>query len=216
MSPAPFKALNLPEKSTILRIACCALWLITALAGFDVLLNYQTTSGAIGALPQKMPAGAGFALDGVRDTLVMFVHPRCPCTRASIEELNRLMARSRGQVAARVLFVKPPGFDEEWTHSDLWRNVTAIPGVTAQEDPDGAQAHLFGAETSGYVILFNPHGQLLFNGGITGGRGHEGDNAGESAIASILAGEKADVRETPVYGCSLFGQCTAASAPAAK
>jgi len=189
---------------------------MTVLAGFRVLLNYQSTSGASGSPPRQLPVGAAFALDGNRDTLIMFVHPKCPCTRASVEELNRLLARCRGEVAAHVFFVKPSGFGEEWTHSDLWRTASAIPDVVIQEDPDGAQAHLFGAETSGDVVVFNPRGQLLFNGGITSGRGHAGDNAGESAVASILAGKKTPTRETPVYGCSLFGQCTAASAPNAK
>jgi hypothetical protein len=145
--------------------------------------------------------------DHKHPNLVMFVHPQCPCTSASIEELNRILARWRNSVSAQVWFFKPAGFPSEWTQSSLWRSATAIPGVTAHEDADGAQARLFGAETSGYVVFYDARGRLEFRGGITAGRGHAGDNAGEDAIVSLLAGHDAGLRQTPVYGCSLLGEC---------
>ena len=137
----------------------------------------------------------------------MFAHPQCPCTRASVEELNRLMARCSGQVAAHVLFLKPAGLPDSWTRTGLWPSVAAIPKVSVQEDADGAEATRFGAETSGFVVLYDPQGKLLFKGGITGGRGHAGDNAGESAVASLLTERTAAIAETPVFGCSLLGNC---------
>ena len=42
-----------------------------------------------------------------------------------------------------------------------------IPGVTTIVDRDGTQASLFGAETSGQVVLYDSHGELKFRGGIT-------------------------------------------------
>jgi hypothetical protein len=155
-------------------------------------------------------------LDQKHDTLIMFAHPQCPCSRASIEELNRLLARSHGNVAAQVWFFKPAGFPADWTRSDLWRSAAAIPGVTVHDDPDGAQARLFGAETSGYVLLYDPRGQLRFKGGITGSRGHAGDNDGEDAIVSLLAGQQVNLKQTPVYGCSLLGKCQAPSQPVSQ
>ena len=43
--------------------------------------------------------------------------------------------------------------------------------------------------------------------------GHEGDNAGESTVIAILAGQQTEVHGTPVYGCSLLGECTTPMAP---
>ena len=126
-----------------------------------------------------------------------------------MEELNRLMAQCGGQVAAHVFFFKPKMFSNDWMRTDLWRSATAIPGVTVHEDSDGARAQLFGAETSGYVLLYDTHGQLLFKGGITGSRGHAGDNAGESAVTALLTGQGASLRQTRVYGCSLLSDCNA-------
>jgi hypothetical protein len=134
----------------------------------------------------------------------MFAHPRCPCTRASLGELNRLLAQSNGRISAHVLFFRPSGYPSDWAHTELWRTAAAIPGVTVQEDTNDAVARRFGAETSGYVLLYDPSGQLLFRGGITGSRGHAGDNIGENAIISLAMGKTGGVTQTPVYGCSLL------------
>ena len=63
-----------------------------------------------------------------------------------------------------------------------WRSAAAIPGVTVHVDHDGGEARRFGAETSGFVVLYDAHGELLFAGGITTGRGQAGDNAETAGI----------------------------------
>jgi hypothetical protein len=190
-----------------MRIILSVLWLVAAGTGFAWILNYQNSSGVAGPAPEHWPSGTQLVLDSKYDTLVMFAHPQCPCTEATMEELNRLLARSEGSVAAQVWFFKPDSFSQQWAHSDLWKSAAAIPGVTVREDVNGAQARLFGAETSGYVLLFDTHGRLLFKGGITGSRGHAGDNAGENAIIAWSNGQAAGLDKTPVYGCSLLGKC---------
>jgi hypothetical protein len=198
------------------RIVFAALWLLAAGAGFALISNYQNTSGRVGSTPEHWPSGARIALDSKHDTLVMFAHPQCPCTRASVEELNHLLAQCNGQVVAHVLFFQPKNFSTNWVQTDLWRSTMAIPGVTVQADLDGAQAQMFGAETSGYVLLYDPHGQLQFKGGITGGRGHIGDNAGESAVSALLVGQAVSLQQTRVYGCSLLNKCDALPGGTAK
>jgi|SRR5665213_198185 len=209
-------AIQMVAKVFTMRMTFCLFWLMAVGTGFALILKYQNVGGSVGVPPEHWPVGTQITLDSQRDTLVMFAHPQCPCTRASMEELNRLLARCRGQAAAHVFFFKPEIFSNDWTRTDLWRSASSIPGVTVHEDSDGKQARLFGAETSGYVLLYDTHGQLLFKGGITGSRGHAGDNAGENAIVSLLAGEKASLKQTPVYGCSLLGKCEAPAEGVAK
>lgn len=186
-------------------------WLFAIGTGLVLILDYENASGSSGSAPKQWISGTSIPLDPVRNTLVMFAHPKCPCTRASLGELNRLLAQSNGRIAAHVLFFRPPGYPAEWTHSELWRTAAAIPGVTVQDDTNDAVARKFGAETSGYVLLYNPSGQLLFRGGITGSRGHAGDNIGESAVISLASGKPAAVTQTPVYGCSLLTETNSAS-----
>ena len=86
----------------------------------------------------------------------MAAHPHCPCTRASIESLARIMTRCRGLVTAHVAFCKPAGFPGDWEQTDLWRSAAAIPDVEVFCDEEGREARRFGAATSGCVLLFSP------------------------------------------------------------
>jgi hypothetical protein len=190
----------------LLRICICTLWLYAVGAGTVVILEYQNTSGSAGVTPEHWPSGTQITFDPNRDTFIMFAHPQCPGTRASMEELNRLLAQCNGRVAAHVFFSNPVIFPQDWTQTDLWRSAAAIPGVMVQEDIDNTLARKFGAETSGYVLLYDTRGQLLFRGGITASSSHAGDNAGESAIVSLVTGHYTNVGQTPVYGCSLYSK----------
>ena len=71
-------------------------------------------------------------------------------------------------------------------------------------DDEGAEANRFHAATSGQTLLYDAAGLLLFSGGITGSRGHSGDNAGQAAIVSLVNSRAADLTETSVFGCPLF------------
>lgn len=94
---------------------------------------------------------------------------------------------------------------EGWERTGLWSSAAAISGVMVRADIDGEAARRFGAATSGQALLYAIDGRLLFSGGITESRGHEGDNAGRSAIAALVLGAKtATPAASPVYGCPLF------------
>ena len=112
------------------------------------------------------------------------------------------MARCQDRLAAHVLFFKPRGFPDGWEKSDLWLNAAAIPGVAVIED-DGGEIALFSAATSGETILYDSHGRLLFHGGITASRGHEGDNQGRDAIVSLLTNKALAQAGSLVFGCPL-------------
>src|SRR6202008_3292913 len=107
--------------------------------GFACLWQYQNAPGQTNPSSQIWPAKTQLVRAQYRATLIMFAHPRCPCTRASLEELNRLLARCEGKVAAQVLFFRPSRLPVEWTRGALWRSAAAMAGVSVHEDPDGAQ-----------------------------------------------------------------------------
>src|SRR5262249_1997706 len=138
----------------------------------------------------------------------MLLHPRCPCSRASLGELNRILARVGRRVSVHLLFWTPERSTPDWEHTDLWRSAKALPGASASADPAGREAALFGARTSGHTALYDPAGRLLFRGGITAGRGHAGDNAGSAAILALLDRGVAERRATSVFGCPLYAMET--------
>jgi hypothetical protein len=200
--------MNLDKKRSVL-IAAFALWLLLIGGGMTILWGYERTPGAASAAPDRWPAGSRIRPAADRPTLVMLVHPRCPCTRASIGELARLMTQAQGRVTAYVLFVKLPDFPDGWEQTDLWAGAAAIPGVTVVRDDEGAEAGRFRATTSGQTVLYDASGKLLFSGGITSARGLVGDNAGRAAAVSLLTAGQAGQKETPVYGCPLFAEGSA-------
>jgi hypothetical protein len=194
------------KKNRLILTAAGALWLCVIAVGVGVLWSYESTPGVAAAAPDRWPAASRIKPAAGRATLVMSAHPHCPCTRASIGELARLMTQAQGRVTAYVLFVKPQGFSDRWVQSDLWASAAAVPGVTPVLDDEGVEAGRFHAETSGQTVLYDAAGNLLFSGGITSARGHAGDNAGRTAIVSLLISDEAAERDTPVFGCPLFGQ----------
>jgi hypothetical protein len=181
------------------------LWLAAVGCGTGILLVYDYTPGKDEkSAPKSWSASSGIPHRTDLPTLVMFAHPKCPCTRASIGELAALMTQCQGKVNATVVFFRPKGTGEDWAHTDLWRSAAAIPGVTVRADEDGREAANFQATTSGRVVLYDAGGRLLFSGGITESRGHSGDNAGRIAIVDLLKHGVAADRATPTFGCSLL------------
>jgi hypothetical protein len=173
------------------------------------LWRYDFTAGASGSAPPSWPEPPSASTAPGQARLVMLAHPRCPCTRASLAELARLMAQANGRLRADVYFIQPAGTPEAFVETDLWRTAAAIPGVRVWRDRDGGAAARFGAETSGQVVFYDATGQRRFQGGITAARGHEGDNPGRDAVLAALDG--ATPPDTAVFGCGLHGAADAAT-----
>jgi len=174
---------------------------------------YKATPGDVGQTPPHFSDFESQSVARGRPRLLMFVHPLCPCSRASLAELAEIMARNPGKVDTEVIFVKPANAGASWDHSSLWKLASNIPDVRLVCDGGGSLARRLGALTSGYVLLYDAGGRLLFSGGITRSRGHEGDNPGRRALCALLAGGAASDVKTPVFGCSLFsaGECVQTS-----
>ena len=180
------------------------LWLGIVCGATILMTRYSNSRGAEGPAPVSWPVDSKLALDGHRPTLLRFVHPRCPCSRASLGELERLLAQVTRRPAVELVFLKPSGTPSDWAETDLWRSASAIPDVKVYSDNNGLEARRFQAETSGQTLLYDPAGRLKFQGGITLARGHAGDNPGRTALQQLLQEGHSEQTKTPVFGCSLF------------
>jgi hypothetical protein len=178
-------------------------WLSAVACGMALVWSYNHRPGESAAAPARWPTDSRVPrANGY--TLVMLAHPKCPCTRATVEELSKLMAHTQGRLNAFVLFVKPRSVSNDWDHTDLWQSASAIPGVTVLNDDDGIEATWFDAHVSGQVMVYDREGKLVFQGGITESRGQIGDNAGRSAIEALVNRGVSDRDRTVVFGCPLF------------
>ncbi len=180
-------------------------WLTVTLSGTWLMIAYSNAPGAAGEVSAEWPRTSGVPHSANRPTVLMFVHPHCPCSRASVGELALLMAHGGDRADVRVIFLDPAGMEADWVKTDLWIAAAAIPGVTVMSDSAGRVARTFGAVTSGDTRFYDGSGRLLFHGGITAARGHSGDNVGRTAIEELLRGTPGEVA-TPVFGCALFGK----------
>jgi hypothetical protein len=178
-------------------------WVLSMAVGFGALVTYQMRAAPPAVLPAEWPHGVDLAFDARRSNLIMFAHPRCPCSDASLEELKVILTRGGKELAATICFFQPPDVPPDWTDTRLIRAARAIPGLHVVLDRDGAITAKFGAVTSGQVVLFDPQGRRLFAGGITAARGHAGENQGRAWILALAKGEVCAPGPTPVYGCAL-------------
>ena len=187
-------------------------WTMTGLSlaaitiGGARLWRFDNTPGANPEPPSEWPTASSLHFDSDRFTLVLFAHPRCPCTRASIESLDQIMKRCEGRLTAYVQFVRPQSCPPDWERTELWESASAIPGVTVMADKSGEEASLFHAKTSGHAFLYDPRGQLCFSGGITPDRGHVGTCSGQEAVVDAVKGNGREPKHTPVFGCPLLAE----------
>jgi hypothetical protein len=168
-----------------------------------VLLNYENTPGQPGTPSRYWPTGSHIYRPAGKYALVMLVHPDCPCSEASLSELERLLAQLHGKLTGFVVFGRPASKEEDVQTTKLWKRASAIPDVTTLYDAGSREIERFRGEVSGYTMLYDPSGRLMFHGGITGARGHEGDNAGRDSVIRLVGGESHEEATSPVFGCSL-------------
>lgn len=150
-------------------------------------------------------------------SLVMYVHPFCPCTWASFQELTKIVdaARARGkQPAVKIVVVVASGMPDGWRDGPNVRAARQFPGAEVHYDLDAHLARAQSVTTSGHVVMSDGPARLSFRGGITRSRGHAGDNDGTRAISDILNGRKPEVASTPVFGCPLYEAEACASSEA--
>lgn len=179
-------------------IAGLSAWLlITAYFSYQMLI-FDTTPGPRAAAPGSWPARSSIHRAPGRKQLLMFVHPECSCTVASLDQLRFLEKRLGNRIEAHVVI---------W-HSHLSARKHNWPeeggGAEVVDDRLGQEAVLFGAKTSGQTMIYDEAGQLLFSGGLTALRA---DFSGAQVLRKIVerveAKNQAGALEKPVFGCPI-------------
>lgn len=184
-------------------------WLLAPLllgcAGMLALGAYEGTPAREQAAPRQWPTTTALKLAPKQPTVLMFVHPHCPCTLASVEQLLDVLARHAAR--ATLVVYEPADAAPVWAHGALWQLATQHPDrVQLVRDPDARLAQDFQASTSGMCLVYGTDERLRFAGGLTINRGHRGANEGLQTLAQALA-DPADARapqQFPVFGCALY------------
>lgn len=178
------------------------IWAALVALGAHQALKFENTAGSSGIPQRRLPASLRTAAGNDAFVLVMLAHPNCPCTRASLTELERLLARARGKLATFVILSKPGASIEELRASPMSELAARIPGVSVIPQQVLA-TETFAGETSGTTLLYDPRGLLVYSGGITRARGHLGDNPGADAVLARVAERTQEFLHLPAFGCPL-------------
>jgi hypothetical protein len=180
----------------------CA-WIVALAAGYLRMLTFETKPGAAGDSGPSWPQQTQMRLANEGMTLVMFLHPQCPCSSASVDQLRQLVERHPA-VGATYLLMVEAGNSGAGDNSALMADARQVPGATVCMDSDGQLARSFDCRTSGHLYVFDRAGKLRFDGGITSARGHAGPNAAADAAATAIDAGHAPLVRMPVFGCALF------------
>lgn len=194
----------MPSQKVVIPVGI-AVWLTALGSGFHRLAAYSLQPGETPP-PTSItdwPTGLVIERSPDRPIAIVTLHPECPCSKATLSELERIATRSPS-LRLYAVFEAYDSLPEEIRDSALWNQAVSIPGLTALTDSDGGIARMLGNKTSGEVRLFSPLGLLLFSGGITSSRGHAGENPASDAVIALAAGTSTTPQlHVPTFGCAL-------------
>ena len=176
-----------------------AVWSVAVLAGVFGATRLESRPGAVREAPPHWPNSSRVPRSGQHSLVVTFVRPDCPCSRATLGELLRIQ-KDQGSRVETVIVVSGSGKLGSPTSELPWG---WDPGnAVVLFDKEGNEATRFGAATSGLTVVYSPSGKLLYAGGVTPARGHEGPNRGALAVLNAIATSR-PVRGARVFGCAL-------------
>lgn len=187
---------------TALLIAAGLIWAATVGAMYRAVRRFETTPGRGASARTMWPARSRIVPVRDRWTLVMLIHPHCSCTRASLQELERIIEMADPSLQTYVVVYRPADFKAGWEKTETFEAAKRLQRAHVIVDPDGAEARLFGGFTSGQTFLYDREGVLRFSGGITSLRGHAGVNRGSMDVVDIVR-SKAQQGTHPVFGCAI-------------
>ena len=183
-------------------------WMCAVATGLGLLTDYSAQPGEIGESPKTWPTESPISRNKDGFTVLIAVHPRCPCTRATVDELEGVLAKSETAPRTIALIFEPLDEDsidtnEEFSRTSISAKLSKLPGVELIADPGSLIAQSFGAMTSGHTLVYSPDGSLVYSGGLTPTRAHTGPNTGSSTLTSLFNGDQPIAQLAPVYGCPL-------------
>ena len=188
-------------------LAVMLMWLTVSVAGLVAFTVYDTRSGRTPSAPAIWPVEQLGEHPGV-PVAVAFIHPQCPCTRATLHELSELSRERTWHLHLVVRMPTEKRNDSDWQLSRDWIRKLQPDQITS--DSGGILTQSLGAYTSGTIYGYDNQGYLGFAGGLTLSRGHRGWTSSHDALLAVVAPNQSrdvnSLQQTPIFGCELSQQ----------
>lgn len=178
-------------------------WLAIIAAGSYILMKYEYTPSGRNSSIMRLPVDTKLKLSEPL-SLVMFLHPDCPCSAASLRNLIQLQKMTQDRYALHLFFYKPSEFPDSWVKTSLWETAHTLKSARIYVDIAAVEARRFNAVTSGETFMLANDGTLLFTGGLTRGRGVDGKNPGLAYLSQPVNRLQKTIVKQPIFGCSLI------------
>jgi hypothetical protein len=186
-------------------------WGVVLAVGLALQASYDARPGDEISAARHWPAASQLSRSANHPTLLIFVHPHCPCTSATLAELRQFLDTSRASADITIVLPQPQQASADFCDEPRARLEAAWPEAQVVVDRRGIETHLFQTTTSGHLLVYDPEGHLRFSGGITIARGHRGDNPGLKSLAAALVScqeQTPTIATFPVFGCALLDAAT--------
>ncbi|SMP75553.1 AhpC/TSA family protein [Neorhodopirellula lusitana] len=182
--------------------------LLPGVVGMSQLMSYSNTPGETRTtVPQVIPTEliSTTLSDEKRaqSKVLVFYHPHCPCTRATIRSLQRLESMFAPDTQIVGYAYQPASKDDNWIETTTTQALRSLQNATVLADRDAQACEDFEIVTSGHVLVYDHNGELKFSGGITPSRGHEGSCASGTAFLNSVNGKTNAEQSWPVFGCPI-------------
>lgn len=177
------------------------IWIFLVLSGFAFFYQYEFEEGDFHVKKDYSKIiEKHFSSQDLSNILICFLHPKCPCSDATIYELNRLRTSNKELKIIAVLSFPENTYSEWKTINRVDNQLSRIEGLEIIEDKNSEMAKDFGGLTSGSCYLFRDS-ELMFAGGITPSRGHLGKTEAHEIISKKASNE--DLLVQKVFGCPI-------------
>ena len=185
-------------------------WLFAVLESSIFLTSYQLRSDQPGVVA-SWPSASKIKRTHDSEHLLLFIHPKCVCSHATIDQLKQVLPLSPNDCQFSVAVYCPDGKSQSWLETRLADTIADLKPDEIRLAVDGYEAQQFGVTTSGHLLHFDNNGSLKFSGGITSSRGHRGDCIALKSLKKTLSRKSVHHSQLvtfPVFGCTIRSQAT--------
>jgi hypothetical protein len=193
----------IPRFTTRSLIAAAITWSILVLVSILHIARYENTPGTASAqaATQINPLSQSRPPQDLH--IELFIHPRCPCSAATLEQLATIDAARQPRRLIAWVYI-PKDAPASWISGNTTTALRDTLHADIRLDVDGSHARSLGITTSGHILICDESGTPFFSGGITNSRGNPAPSQGAAAIHAWLnLGH--GIPFTPVFGCGLLG-----------
>ena len=118
------------------------LWLSASIAGMTTLWNHEARPGIPAAAPTSWPRDSALSKQPSKAAMLVWIHPHCPCSWATIRELERLLVHVSDDTDCQIILTRPAECGSDFVESDLTRAIRKIRGVSVVVDDDQRESSL--------------------------------------------------------------------------